>query len=277
MPRRFDPNALTFFKNDEAFRLKRRGVLKKRLGPFDKSTTFPNFVPTIKASNHENTESHISKHAIRTWFIVLSRTYRKGKGSLDSYHLRKGDTSRPVLAPSSENPKTDIGSICTRKDGTCYREPSTGGRISEYGKKTYTLKLNANIKVVEENELYSFLKATFEDDFDEEVEDQMFNKKDGFDPTNNGVEDAFDPMLKDCLRYFIKAKKASASSLQGYFGIGYPKANKIVLQMERAGFAVEAFIEMADSDAIPLSASIFARKKKMKNVKRVEEVKNKYL
>ena len=64
----------------------------------------------------------------------------------------------------------------------------------------------------------------------------MFNKKDGFDPTNNGVEDAFDPMLKDCLRYFIKAKKASASSLQGYFGIGYPKANKIVLQMERAGF-----------------------------------------
>lgn len=37
-------------------------------------------------------------------------------------------------------------------------------------------------------------------------------------------------------------------------------------EMERAGFAVEAFIEMADSDAIPLSASIFARKKKMKNV-----------
>ena len=42
--------------------------------------------------------------------------------------------------------------------------------------------------------------------------------------------------MKDCLRYFIKAKKASASSLQAYFGIGYPKANKIVLQMEKAGF-----------------------------------------
>ena len=81
-----------------------------------------------------------------------------------------------------------------------------------------------------------FIKDNNESDFDEEVEDQMFNKKDGFDPTSHGVEDAFDPMLKDCLRYFIKAKKASASSLQGYFGIGYPKANKIVLQMERAGF-----------------------------------------
>ncbi|MGN0960744.1 MAG: DNA translocase FtsK [Christensenellales bacterium] len=81
-----------------------------------------------------------------------------------------------------------------------------------------------------------FVKDNNECDFDGEIEEQMFNKKDDFDPTSHGVEDAFDPMLKDCLRYFIKAKKASASSLQGYFGIGYPKANKIVLQMEKAGF-----------------------------------------
>ena len=81
--------------------------------------------------------------------------------------------------------------------------------------------------------------ATFEEEaakkLDEEIEDQMFNKKEGFDPTN-GAEEQFDTLMKDCLRYFIKAKKASASSLQGYFGIGYPKANKIVLQMEKAGF-----------------------------------------
>lgn len=80
-----------------------------------------------------------------------------------------------------------------------------------------------------------YIKDNNEAVFDEEIEDQMFNKKEGFD-ASNGVEDSFDPMLKDCLRYFIKAKKASASSLQGYFGMGYPKANKIVLQMERAGF-----------------------------------------
>lgn len=91
---------------------------------------------------------------------------------------------------------------------------------------------------INNNELKSiinFIKDNNEAEFDEEIEDQMFNKKDGFD-SSNGVEDVFDPLLKDCLKYFIKSKKASASSLQAYFGIGYPKANKIVLQMEKAGF-----------------------------------------
>ena len=81
----------------------------------------------------------------------------------------------------------------------------------------------------------NYIKENNESDFDEEIEDQMFNKKDGFDPTN-GAEEVFDPLLKDCLRFFIKSKKASASSLQAAFGIGYPKANKIVMQMEKAGF-----------------------------------------
>lgn len=91
---------------------------------------------------------------------------------------------------------------------------------------------------IDNNELkavINFVKENNEADFDENIEDQMFNKKDGFD-SSNGPEEAFDPLLKDCLKYFIKAKKASASSLQAYFGIGYPKANKIVLQMEKAGF-----------------------------------------
>lgn len=91
---------------------------------------------------------------------------------------------------------------------------------------------------IDNNELKSvidFVKENNQAEFDEAIEDQMFNKKDGFD-SGNGAEDAFDPLLKDCLRYFIKAKKCSASSLQAYFGIGYPKANKIVLQMEKAGF-----------------------------------------
>ena len=37
-------------------------------------------------------------------------------------------------------------------------------------------------------------------------------------------------------------------------------------EMESAGFTVEAFVEMADSDAIPLSASLFTRKKTCKKV-----------
>ena len=81
----------------------------------------------------------------------------------------------------------------------------------------------------------NFIKDNNEAIYDEEIEDQMFNKKDSFD-SGNSADNAFDPLMKDCLRFFIKSKKASASSLQSCFGIGYPKANKIVMQMERAGF-----------------------------------------
>lgn len=84
-------------------------------------------------------------------------------------------------------------------------------------------------------EVVNYIKEHNECEFDEEIEQQMFNKKDGFDPTN-GAEEAFDPLLKDCLKFFIKAKRVSSSSLQANFGIGYPKANKIVMQMEKAGF-----------------------------------------
>ncbi len=80
-----------------------------------------------------------------------------------------------------------------------------------------------------------FVKENNEAIYDEEIEDAMFNKKDVFD-SSNSADTAFDPMLKDCLKYFIRAKKASTSSLQSCFGIGYPKASKIVMQMEKAGF-----------------------------------------
>lgn len=91
---------------------------------------------------------------------------------------------------------------------------------------------------VDNNELKAVIKFVKENNeaiYDEEVEDVMFNKKDAFDSSNT-ADTAFDPMLKDCLKYFIKAKKASTSSLQSCFGIGYPKASKIVMQMEKAGF-----------------------------------------
>ena len=86
----------------------------------------------------------------------------------------------------------------------------------------------------------AYIKDNNEAEFDEEIETQMFTKNDGFESTvmsmGNGVDDAFDPLLKDCLKFFLKSKKCSVSSLQGYFGIGYPKANKIVMQMEKASF-----------------------------------------
>lgn len=88
----------------------------------------------------------------------------------------------------------------------------------------------------EVNKVIEFVKANNECNFDESIEDAMFNKHDDFDPASHGAEDAFDPMLKDCVRFFIKSKKTSTTSLQTNFGIGYPKASKIVNQMEKAGF-----------------------------------------
>jgi len=84
-------------------------------------------------------------------------------------------------------------------------------------------------------QIVEYIKEHNESEFDEEIEDQMFNQKDGFDPSN-GAEDAFDSMMSECVRAVIKAKKCSTSFLQGALGIGYPRANKIILQMEKAGF-----------------------------------------
>lgn len=91
---------------------------------------------------------------------------------------------------------------------------------------------------VDNNELkavINFVKENNESVYDEEIEDAMFNKRDVFD-SNNSADNAFDPMLKDCLKFFIKSKKTSTTSLQTCFGIGYPKASKIIMQMEKAGF-----------------------------------------
>lgn len=92
--------------------------------------------------------------------------------------------------------------------------------------------------LIENDELkavVNFVKTHNESVYDEEIEDAMFNKRDVFD-SNNSADNAFDPMLKDCLKFFIKSKKTSTTSLQTCFGIGYPKASKIIMQMEKAGF-----------------------------------------
>ena len=56
-------------------------------------------------------------------------------------------------------------------------------------------------------EAVKYIKENNEAYFDETIEDEMFNKKEGFDPTSGSADEQFDPMLKDCLKYFIKAKR----------------------------------------------------------------------
>ena len=75
-----------------------------------------------------------------------------------------------------------------------------------------------------------------EADFDEEIEKAMFSKSGGGGFEVNSNEEEFDPLMKDAVRVVIKTNGASISKLQRAFGIGYPRAGKIVDQMERVGF-----------------------------------------
>lgn len=97
----------------------------------------------------------------------------------------------------------------------------------------------AFIDNVEVERVVEFVKANNDADFDVEVEDAMFNNKQmTMDLGNNSVE--FDPFLKDAIRNFIKQGSASISRLQRLFGIGFPRAAKIVDQLESLGLISSA-------------------------------------
>ncbi len=88
--------------------------------------------------------------------------------------------------------------------------------------------------------IIQYIKDHNEAVFDESIEQKMFTKDEGFDASTGAAEEQFDALMKDCLRYFLKSKRVSTSSLQGYFGIGYPRASKIIMQMEKSGFVSPA-------------------------------------
>lgn len=86
------------------------------------------------------------------------------------------------------------------------------------------------------NKIVDFIKQNNECEFDSEIEDEMFNTDKNAFSADGGGSQEFDPLLKESLRLFIKQQNASISKLQRAFGIGFPRAAKIVDQMEAAGF-----------------------------------------
>ncbi len=82
-----------------------------------------------------------------------------------------------------------------------------------------------------------YIKEHNEADFDEEIEDAMFNKKQGgFNAEGPVSHQEFDPLMKEACRLIIKTGNVSTSKLQRAFGLGFPRAGKIIDQMEAAGF-----------------------------------------
>ncbi len=82
-----------------------------------------------------------------------------------------------------------------------------------------------------------YVKENNECEFDKEIEDAMFNKQQGgFNVEGPIAHQQFDPLLKEACRIAIKSGNISVSKLQRHFGIGFPRAGKIVDQMEQAAF-----------------------------------------
>lgn len=44
------------------------------------------------------------------------------------------------------------------------------------------------------------------------------------------------PLIKDALYYFVQSQRVSAAALQGYFGMGYPRASMMIANLENLGF-----------------------------------------
>lgn len=84
--------------------------------------------------------------------------------------------------------------------------------------------------------IIDFIKENNECDFDDEIEDKMFNRNanSGFEVEPNA--EVFDPLMVDALRNIIKTNNVSTSKLQRIFSIGFTRAGRIVDQMESAGF-----------------------------------------
>ena len=87
--------------------------------------------------------------------------------------------------------------------------------------------------------ILDFIRDNNEARFDPSIEEDMFNP-DSNSASNFNSSDPnsmeFDSLMKDSLKLFLRINRASASAIQANFNVGFPRASKIVAQMEKAGF-----------------------------------------
>ena len=81
-----------------------------------------------------------------------------------------------------------------------------------------------------------FIKENNRADFDEDIHKDIVQSPESISVNAEGESVAFDPVLKDALRFFIQANQASITMIQRRFGVGYARAARIIDQMEQNGF-----------------------------------------
>ena len=101
----------------------------------------------------------------------------------------------------------------------------------------------AFLKNSEVEKVVEFIKANNDCIFDEELEDQMFNRNQDTSMGESsgsvgggGNANNTDPLMKDVLRFAIKSGGISTTRVQRYLRIGYPRAAKIIDDMEALNY-----------------------------------------
>ena len=91
------------------------------------------------------------------------------------------------------------------------------------------------------NSIVDFVRDSNEPRFDKSIEDKINNPNSGnVGGGAGGKNDDLDPLLPQVLKASIDAKVASATMIRRRFAIGYPRAARIIDQMEEAGYISSA-------------------------------------
>lgn len=90
------------------------------------------------------------------------------------------------------------------------------------------------------NNIVDFVKENNEPIFDKDIESKINNPSKPTDGNSINHADDMDPLLPQVLKASIDAKVASATMIRRRFAIGYPRAARIIDQMEQAGYISSA-------------------------------------
>lgn len=86
------------------------------------------------------------------------------------------------------------------------------------------------------NNIVDYVRDNNKPIFDKEIEDNISNPNKNNGGNGVGYNNEMDPLLPQALKASIECKQASATMIRRRFAIGYPRAARIIDQMETAGY-----------------------------------------
>ena len=90
------------------------------------------------------------------------------------------------------------------------------------------------------NNIVDYVRDNNKPIFDKDIEDQINNPNKGSGNGGANYNNDMDPLLPQALKASIECKQASATMIRRRFAIGYPRAARIIDQMEAAGYISSA-------------------------------------